>query len=221
MDALRSVLVRRHGLPRQQNAAILFADIRGFTTISESMPPLAVMEMLQAFYSRIEEVVHDHDGTLEKYIGDAILATFGVPASGSRDATDAFISGCLILDVLHRWNLDRIDRGQPPLGVGVGLNYGPVVAGRIVSWRAASFAVIGDTVNTASRLQGVTRKIGYDLVASDALVKKVRQERQQEALPLLETLADKGDCRLSGRVQPVRIHALRNANVLHLCSSWQ
>ena len=199
------------GPPRQQEVAVLFVDIRGFTTMSESMPPAEVMEMLRAFHERMETVIFDHGGTLDKYIGDAILATFGVPDPGANDATNALSCGRGILDALHHWNRERQEQGEPPLGIGIGVHYGPIVVGEIGSKRAMEFAVIGDTVNTTSRLQTMTRAIGCDLIASDRLVQQVRQEQQDGAAALIGDLSDCGDHQLPGRVNPVRIHAFGGA----------
>lgn len=196
------------GPPRQQEAAVLFVDIRGFTKMSESMTPSAVMEMLRAFHGRMEAVIFDHQGTLDKYIGDAILATFGVPDPGAKDATNALSCGRELLASLGAWNEERQKAGAPPLGIGIGIHFGPIVVGEIGSSRAMEFAVIGDTVNTASRLQAKTREIESDLVVSDALLQQVLAERQDGADQLVAALISRGDHQLPGRTKAVRIHAL-------------
>ena len=196
------------GPPRQQEAAVLFVDIRGFTKMSESMTPSAVMEMLRDFHSRMEAVIFGHRGTLDKYIGDAILATFGVPDPGASDATNALSCGRDLLGELQQWNQDRQDQGDPPLGIGIGIHFGPIVVGEIGSRRAMEFAVIGDTVNTASRLQAKTREIESDLIVSEALVQQVLAERQDGAEQLVGALTSQGDQRLPGRTKTVRIRAL-------------
>lgn len=201
------------GPPRQQDAAVLFVDIRGFTTMSESMSPTAVMELLRTFHSRLEAVIFDHGGTLDKYIGDAILATFGVPDPSDNDATNGLLCARGMLAALAEWNRERLARDEPPIGVGIGLHHGPIVVGEIGSERAMEFAVIGDTVNTASRLQAMTRRLGSDLAVSDALVRRIRWERDGRTAELLDDLSDEGEHALSGRAQPVRIHALQGESV--------
>ena len=194
------------GPPRQQDAAILFVDIRGFTTISEAMPADAVMEMLRTFHGRMEGIIFDHGGTLDKFIGDAILATFGLPETDPADATNAYRCARAMLAEVQCWNTERAAAGDRPIGVGIGLHFGPVVVGEIGGPRAMEFAVIGDTVNTASRLQNATRKIASDLVVSDALVEQVTAH-QNGAADLLADLTDHGDYHPPGRTQPVRIYA--------------
>ena len=195
------------GPPREQEAAVLFVDIRGFTTMSEAMSPSAVMEMLREFHKRMEAIIFDHGGTLDKYIGDAILATFGVPDARPDDAHMAYLCAREMLTSLAAWNDERQAGGNPPVRVGIGIHHGPIVLGEIGSDRAMEFAVIGDTVNTASRLQTMTRKLDSDLVVSEALVTRAR-DGGGHAARLSDELADQGEQRLAGRSQPVRVFAL-------------
>ncbi|MGI9415335.1 MAG: response regulator, partial [Hyphomicrobiales bacterium] len=102
------------GPPRQQNLAVLFADIRDFTTMSEAMSPAEVMAMLQGFHGCMEAVIFEHNGAMDKYIGDALLATFGTPDTGARDATDALTCAREMLAALDRWNEERTGSGQRP-----------------------------------------------------------------------------------------------------------
>ncbi len=192
------------GPPRQQDAAVLFVDIRGFTTMSEEMSPTAVMELLRAFHERMVSVIFAYGGTLDKYIGDAVLATFGVPTPGSRDAANALTCAYAMLDNLRDWNQERLARDEQPIGVGIGLHYGPLVTGDIGSENALEFAIIGDTVNIASRLQGLTRSLETDLVVSQALAEKARSELNGSA-SLLDRLADAGEQTVSGRTRKVRV----------------
>src|SRR5215831_17936538 len=116
---------------RRQAVGVLFADIVGFTTMAENMTPEEVMAMLRDFHGRMEEVVFRHNGCLEKFIGDAMLATFGVPETGSRDATDALACARGMLGALQEWNNERAVSGMVQLRMGLDLHYGPVVAGDI------------------------------------------------------------------------------------------
>src|SRR4029077_4810769 len=113
-------------------------------------------------------------GTVEKYIGDEIFAVFGVPNTSDNDAANALTCADKMLEAIDRWNLERTRDGEVPLAIGIGLNYGPAVLGDVGSEHSMSFTVIGDTVNTASRLQALTRTMETPLVVGDALVDAVR-----------------------------------------------
>lgn len=197
------------GEPRQQDVAVLFSDIRGFTTMSESMSPAEVMELLRDFHGRMEEVVFKHDGALDKFIGDALLATFGSPETGEQDATDALSCAREMLATLDRWNEERAVAGRPAIGIGIGVHYGPAVLGDIGSKRSMAFTVIGDTVNSASRLEGLTRSIDTDLIVSEALVQRVREECGGADPGILRGLDAVGEHEVKGRHGKIPILALR------------
>src|SRR5688500_9030173 len=165
--------------------------------MAEDMSPEDVMAMLRAFHGRMEEEVFRHGGCLEKFIGDALLATFGVPDVGTRDATDALACARGMLTALEAWNRERTAAGLPALRMGVGLHYGQVVAGDIGSRRSMAFATVGDTTNVTSRLQALTRDLGTTLVASGALVAAI--EREAADATLLKGLASRGPHVLRGR----------------------
>ena len=187
------------GQPRQQDVGVLFTDIRDFTTISEAMSPADVMEMLRNFHKRTESAIFEHNGTLEKYIGDAMLATFGTPDTGEHDATDALKCARAILTSVREWNAERQARDEPPIGIGVGVHYGPAVLGDIGSERSMAFAVIGDTVNSASRLEGLTRTLDTDLVVSRSAVEQVRREDGGDAPEIIKDLEEAGEHEVKGR----------------------
>jgi adenylate cyclase len=185
------------GRVRRQAVGVLFADLVGFTTMAEDMTPEEVMALLRAFHVRMEDEVFRHGGCLEKFIGDALLATFGVPDVGTRDTTDALACARGMLAALAMWNLEREAAGLSPLRMGVGLHYGPVVLGDIGSRRSMAFATVGDTINVASRLQSLTRDLNTAIVASGALVAEVAREAADIAL--LEGLTQRGPHALRGR----------------------
>jgi adenylate cyclase len=193
------------GRVRRQAVGVLFADLVGFTTIAEDMTPEEVMAMLRAFHGRMEDEVFRHGGCLEKFIGDALLATFGVPDAGARDATDALACARGMLAALGEWNGQREAEGLVPLRMGVGLHYGPVVLGDIGSERSMAFATVGDTTNVASRLQALTRDLDARVVASGALVAAV--EREAASAALLEGLKPRGAHVLRGRDTPIDVWA--------------
>jgi adenylate cyclase len=155
--------------------------------------------MLREFHERMAGQIFACGGTVEKYIGDAIFAVFGLPTPSPHDALNALRCAALMLNELAAWNAARAERAEPPLGIGIGLNYGPAVLGDVGSEHSLSFTVIGDTVNVASRLQGLTRELKTPLVVGDAVVKQIGDGR----LPL--TLEDRGERELRGRSGTIRI----------------
>ncbi len=135
-----------------QVATILFADIRGFTRMSEHMEPMKVVELLNEFFSEMTDLIFDNGGTLDKYLGDGIMAVFGAPLAKPDDPRRATKTAAEMQRALAHLNEDWIKRGQQPLHMGIGVNTGPVTAGNIGSSRRMDYTVIGDAVNLASRL---------------------------------------------------------------------
>ena len=193
------------GRVRRQSVGVLFADLVGFTTMAEEMTPEEVMTLLRDFHGRMEEEVFRHGGCLEKFIGDALLATFGVPDPGPRDATDTLACARGMRAALQDWNRERATAELPALHMGLGLHYGPVVAGDIGSRRSMAFATVGDTTNVTSRLQALTRDLGVFIVASDALVAAIRREAAEPGL--LAGLTARGPQALRGRDTPIDLWA--------------
>ncbi len=193
------------GAVRRQTVAVLFVDIVGFTRMAEAMMPEAVVTLLREFHERMTAEIFTCGGTVEKYIGDAILAVFGIPTASGNDAANALNCAELMLAALDRWNGEREARGEPQLSIGIGLNYGPAVLGDVGSKHSMAFTVIGDTVNTASRLQALTRNLGTPLVVSDALVCAIKVAPSDKARALLGRLRDQGDQTLRGRAGAIRL----------------
>src|SRR5437879_7982 len=189
----------------REAVGVLFGDLVGLTTMAEEMTPEEVMALLRDFHGRMEEEVFRHGGCLEKFIGDALLATFGVPDTGRRDATDALACARGMLAALAAWNVEREAAGLQPLQMGLGLHYGPVVAGDIGSRRSMAYATVGDTTNVTSRLQSLTRELRVAIVASAALVAAVEQEAAD--LTLLHGLTSRGPSVLRGRDTPIELWA--------------
>jgi len=149
-----------------QKVSIMFADIRGFTAMSENMAPEKVVEILNEYFTRVTDVIFDFGGTLDKYIGDAVMAVFGAPISKGNDAANAVRAGIEIQKLLLEMNRDAAARNWPELHVGIGINTGIVTAGNIGSPKRLDYTVIGDTVNTASRLMSNAAR-GQLLVSID------------------------------------------------------
>ncbi len=157
------------GNVRTAEIAVLFADIVGFTKMAEALPPPQVVELLRRYYAVIETAVFDHGGTLDKYLGDGVMATFGTPEPGPDDARGAVRAARQIVAAMGALNLAQPDAALR-VGVSVGVHFGPVTLGNVGPARRLEFAVLGDTVNVASRLETATRKLGCRIVCSDAVM---------------------------------------------------
>jgi adenylate cyclase len=193
------------GAVRRQTVSVLFVDIVGFTRMAEMMPPEAVVTMLRGFHDRMTAQIFACGGTVEKYIGDAIFAVFGLPSETQEDSLNALRCAEGMLAALREWNAERVQDGEPPLDIGIGLNHGAAVVGDVGSKHGLSFTVIGDTVNTAARLQGLTRTHHTPLVVSDALVAAIKALPRANGEDPLARLRDGGEQALRGRAGPVRI----------------
>ena len=164
------------GAVRRQSVAVLFADIQDFTRLSENMAPEDVVGLLRGFHERMERAIFQHQGTLDKYMGDGLMATFGTPLPGDADATRALASARQMLVELEALNRERLQRNQQPLKLSIGIHYGLVVQGDIGGGQRLEFTVLGDTVNVASRLEAMTRKLDTPLIISQDMVDRMREE---------------------------------------------
>ena len=132
--------------------AVLFSDIRGFTPLSETMTPDAIAKLLTEYFTEMVECVFRHGGTLDKFIGDSVMAQWGAPIGSADDADRAVSAAIDMIKELDTLNERWLAEGRPTLAIGIGLNYGEAFAGNIGSERRLEYTVIGDTVNTAARL---------------------------------------------------------------------
>lgn len=165
---------------RKENIAVLFIDIIGFTKFASGRDPYEVIEVLRGFHARMEaEVFHNH-GTLDKYLGDGLMATFGTPVPTPLDAVNALSCARSMVDIIDRWNLERRRAGEQEIQVGIGVHYGPVVLGDIGANRL-EFAVIGDAVNVAAKLEAMTRETGVRVVVSDELRERALRQADSAA----------------------------------------
>src|SRR5262249_153989 len=146
------------------------------------------------------------------YIGDEIFAVFGVPEPNGNDAADALRCAERMIVALDVWNSERRQQGEMPLAFGIGLNCGPAVIGDVGSEHSLSFTVIGDTVNTASRLQGLTRSLHSPLIVADAVVAAVNASPLPDPTKLLPQLQDEGGHTPPVRTAPVRLWTWRNSH---------
>ena len=160
---------------RTHNVAVLFVDIVGFTTLAADEHPEKVIGMLRGFHQRMETEVFRFDGTLDKYLGDGLMATFGTPVAGQRDAVNALSCAKAMMQSMEQWNAERRAQGEPEITARYGVHYGPVVLGDIGVNRL-EFAVVGNTVNVAARLEKLTRELDACIAMSDhARVQAMRE----------------------------------------------
>ncbi|MEN0041272.1 MAG: adenylate/guanylate cyclase domain-containing protein [Pseudomonadota bacterium] len=160
------------GAVREEEVAVLFTDIVGFTQQAENMKADDVMEMLRGYHELVERAIFDHSGTLDKYLGDGVMATFGTPVPGADDAANALAAAQQIVRDGYAWGETRVAEGKPIVAIAVGVHFGPVIMGDIGSERRLEFAVLGDTVNVAARVETATRDLGCRLAATDAVVSR-------------------------------------------------
>ena len=145
--------------------AVLFSDIRGFTSMAEAMNPDDMARHLTEYFTEMVECVFRHGGTLDKFIGDSVMAQWGAPISAADDADRAMAAALEMMAELRKLNARWAAEGRPTLEHGIGLNFGEAFAGNIGSERRLEYTVIGDTVNTASRLCGAAE--GGEILLSD------------------------------------------------------
>ncbi len=193
------------GAVRSQNVAAMFVDIVGFTRMAEQQTPEEVVALLRQFHARLEAAVFNHQGTLDKFLGDGLMATFGTPEPGPHDANNALRCGHAMLADISKWNLERKEAGAKPIHVSIGIHYGSVVLGDIGSERRLEYAVLGDTVNVASRLEALTRNLGVSMVVSDELVIAVRHGTGADVEAALADLDNSGQQHLRGRDEPISV----------------
>ncbi len=147
--------IAKGGEARQ--TTVLFSDIRGFTSMSEDESPQIIVDMLNEYFELMVDVVFKYEGTLDKFVGDEIMALFGAPVGHSDDPKRAVRTALEMMEVLGQLNHERRGRGDPEIKIGIGINSGEVVAGYLGSSKALEYTVIGDTVNTGARLCSVAK----------------------------------------------------------------
>jgi adenylate cyclase len=186
----------------RRSMTVLFSDIRGFTTFSEQGKPEAIVQQLNEYFSRMVHVVFEHRGTLDKFVGDAVMALFGAPLDDPDHAEHAVQAALAMLKELEGLNRGWAAEGRPTLAIGVGINTGDMVAGNIGSESIMSYTVIGDAVNLGSRLESLNKQYGTSVIISDATRERLQGRYDIRAL---------GDVVVKGKSQPVAIFEVKEA----------
>ena len=157
-------------------ATVLFSDIRNFTSMSEKMSAREVVDFLNDFFSHIVDPILKNNGVVNKYIGDCVMALFGVPNKISDHADMAVLSALGMREALANYNLERRDAGMPPINIGIGIHTGTLISGNIGSCERLEYTVIGDTVNVASRIESQTKELACTILISDTTCSKLSDE---------------------------------------------
>jgi len=179
-----------------REVSVLFSDIRGFTTMSERLGPRETVAMLNDYFTDMVDIVFAHNGILDKYIGDMIMAVFGSVRTSLNDAENAVTVGSRMMMALRELNGRRIPAGHEPIAIGIGISTGSVVAGSIGSPKRLEYTVIGDRVNLAERLQNANKYYGTDVLVCETTVARLGKPVRMRELDLI---------RVRGRQAPVSI----------------
>ncbi len=175
---------------------VLFSDVRGFTTISEGLEPKALSELMNQFLTPLTRIIYDHRGTIDKYMGDAIMAFWGAPLGDPEHARHALQTAMAMIAEMRRLQPEFEARGLPPLQIGVGLNTGAMAVGNMGSEYRRAYTVLGDAVNLGSRLEGQTKTYGVDIIVGETTRRAVPEYAYRE----LDRL------RVKGKDKPVTIY---------------
>lgn len=192
--------------------AILFSDIRGFTTISEGLAPDELVESLNKYFEFMVDVIIGHNGIVDKYIGDAIMAFFGAPVHHKDDALQSVLSGLDMIEKLEDFNKWQIAHGREVWDFGVGINYGVVTIGNIGSEKKMDYTVIGDMVNLASRMEGLTKLYKEPLLISESLYKKVSGDLHCRMIDKVI---------VKGKTESVKIYSVKKELPPEMKEAWE
>jgi adenylate cyclase len=182
---------------KEQKVTVMFSDVRRFTSIAEALGPRQTVSLLNEYFTEMVDVIFQHGGILDKYMGDGIMALYGAPLVGPNDADNAVSAADDMMRRLVELNARRTAAGHEALDIGVGFSTGPVVVGNIGSVRRLDYTVIGDTVNLASRLEGATKQYGARILLSEMTVRELKRPATLRELDLL---------RVKGKDRPVAVY---------------
>jgi adenylate cyclase len=184
----------------RRHMTVLFSDIRGFTTLSEKGTPEDVVGQLNQLFTRMVAVVFDHRGTVDKFVGDMIMALYGAPLDDEDHADHAVQTALAMIRTIEEMNREWQAQGRPVLGIGIGINTGDMVAGNIGSDTIMSYTVIGDAVNLGARLESLNKDYGTQIIISEAT--RARLKGRYDIHPL-------GEVVVKGKTKPVAIFEVK------------
>ncbi|MHB1125626.1 MAG: CHASE2 domain-containing protein [Bacillota bacterium] len=204
-----SELVKRPEMIRlggqKQEVTVLFSDIRGFTSYSEGLPPEVVVSRLNEYFTAMTEVIFEYGGTLDKYLGDGLMAVFGVPLPLADHARRALMASMEMNRRLEELNRGWAQRGEKLFKIGVGMNSGPVLVGNIGSPRKLEYTSIGEEVNLAARLESMNKEYKTSIIFSD------RTLAYLDPAGLELTIEELGEVSVRGMEQPVKIYTVKES----------
>ena len=186
----------------RSTVAVLFSDIRNFTTLSEQCQAEEVVTLLNDYFTRMLDPIFRYEGTLDKFIGDAIMAVFGAPIEVENSAERAVRAAIDMRRALRWYNEDRAGRGEPPIDNGIGITKGSVVSGNIGSEQRMDYTVIGDTVNVASRLEGLTKNYEYKILVNEGVYQEIKGKLPCVDLGFAHVKGKEGDIHIYGVPDP-------------------
>ncbi|GIL18844.1 MAG: hypothetical protein BroJett040_25950 [Oligoflexia bacterium] len=187
---------------QNKEVTVFFSDIRGFTSFSEKRTPEEVVAMLNEYFEIMVGIINRHNGVVDKFIGDAIMAVWGAPKGSPQDTHNALTACLEMRKSLNELNEKRIARGQDPIMIGMGLHCGHAISGTIGSHERMEYTVIGDTVNMTSRIEASTKAFGADLLVSDTVAQKVGDHFKMEVA---------GSAEVKGKSEPLKLYKVRGA----------
>jgi class 3 adenylate cyclase/HAMP domain-containing protein len=182
---------------KKQVATILFSDIRSFTSISERLSAEELVTSLNTYFNIMVGIIMDHKGIIDKFIGDAIMALFGAPVQYGDDPLQSIVTGISMIEALKGFNKSQVRAGRPVFKIGIGMNTGEVVVGNIGSNQKLEYTCIGDAVNLASRLEGLTKVYGVPIIISEYTLQEANNGVTTREIDAV---------RVKGKVQPVKIY---------------
>ena len=183
----------------KKNLSVLFSDIRGFTTVSEKLTPEELVHLLNEYLTAMTDIVFKYDGLLDKYMGDAIMAVFGAPLDQPDHPERACMTAIRMMEKLKKLQKKWSDEERPVLDIGIGINSGDMVVGNMGSEMRFDYTVMGDSVNLGSRLEGINKEYGTNIVISEFTYEKVKDTLLCRELDSV---------RVKGKALPVRIYEL-------------
>jgi adenylate cyclase len=189
----------------RRTMSVLFSDMRGFTALSERGQPEALVTQLNEYFTRMVEIVFEHRGTLDKFVGDMVMALFGAPLDDESHADHAVQTALAMAKGLEALNVKWAAEGRPTLGIGIGVNTGDMIAGTIGAETVRSYTVIGDAVNLGARLESLNKEYGTQIIISEFTVNSLKDKTRYNLRPL-------GQVTVKGKSVPVEIFEVLATN---------